>query len=59
MSDRYRQNAFECVRLAQTSTNSECKVVLLIMARAWMKLMQLSRERTALTEASGAALGEL
>jgi|GraSoiStandDraft_16_1057320.scaffolds.fasta_scaffold3510601_1 hypothetical protein len=58
MSDQYRQNAFECVRLAQTSTNSECKVILLIMARAWIKLMKLSGERIALADACGAALGE-
>jgi hypothetical protein len=41
MSDQYRQNAFDCVRLAQISNNSESKLVLLVMARAWIKMAEL------------------
>jgi hypothetical protein len=41
MPDQYRENAFHCVRLAQASNNSETKLVLLMMARGWIKMGEL------------------
>jgi hypothetical protein len=45
MSDQYRENAFRCVRLAQASSNSESKLVLLMMARGWINMGELSADR--------------
>jgi hypothetical protein len=42
MSERYKSNAFDCVRLAHGSSSSESKVVLLMMARAWIKLGEMA-----------------
>ena len=44
MADHYRQNAFECVRLAETSGSSESKRILLMMALGWMKMRELATE---------------
>ena len=50
MSDQYRQCAFDCVHLAQISTNSEGKLVLLIMARAWIKMAELASRQLPMEE---------
>ena len=42
MADRYRQNAHECVRLAEASGASESKRILLMMALGWMKMRELA-----------------
>ena len=42
MSDKYRKNAFHCVRLAQASNNADSKLVLLMMARGWINMGELS-----------------
>jgi hypothetical protein len=42
MSERYKSNAFDCVRLAHGSSSSESKVVLLMMARAWIKMGEMA-----------------
>jgi hypothetical protein len=36
----YRQYAFECLRLANTSSESETKTVLVDMAQAWLRLAE-------------------
>ena len=42
MSDLYRSNAFDCVRLAHGASSSESKLVLLMMARAWIKMADMA-----------------
>jgi hypothetical protein len=42
MSDEYQQNAFHCVRLAHAYNHSESKLVLLMMARGWMTMKEMS-----------------
>jgi hypothetical protein len=46
MSDQYRENAFHCVRLAQASGNSASKLVLLMMARGWIEMGELSARQS-------------
>jgi hypothetical protein len=46
MSDQYRENAFHCVRLAQVSRNSDSKLVLLMMARGWIEMGELSARKS-------------
>jgi hypothetical protein len=36
----YRQYSFDCLQLANTSSNPETKAVLVDMAQAWMKLAE-------------------
>jgi hypothetical protein len=36
--DDYRQNAWECLRWAQTAANSRDKAILVQMARTWTRL---------------------
>jgi len=45
MSDHYRENAFDCVRLAQRSDSGPIKLVLLMMARGWTEMGKLSARR--------------
>jgi hypothetical protein len=37
--DEYQQRAAQCVQLAHTATDSEAKLTLLDMARAWLALV--------------------
>jgi hypothetical protein len=46
MSDQYRANAFHCVRLAQASSNSDGKLVLLMMARGWIEMGEFAARRS-------------
>ena len=45
MSDKYRKNAFHCVRLAQACNSAESKLVLLMMARGWINMGKRSANR--------------
>jgi hypothetical protein len=56
MYNRYREYALDCVRSAQASTNSETKLILLIMARAWIKMAELAARQPPLEEESKSAL---
>jgi hypothetical protein len=58
MPDKYRKNAFHCVRLAQASNNAEGKLILLMMARGWINIGKLSARQSPLeTDRAKADLG--
>jgi hypothetical protein len=61
-SHHYRENAFDCVRLAQRSDSGSIKLVLLMMARGWIEMGKLSAGRlsaneVATTSKSGVEIG--
>jgi len=39
----YREHAFECLQLANTSSEPETKAVLIDMAHAWVRLAELAK----------------
>jgi hypothetical protein len=55
MSDHHRENAFDCVRLAQKSDSGPVKLVLLMMSRGWIEMGKLSAARSAANHIVGAA----
>jgi hypothetical protein len=42
----YRRNAADCIRMAQEFPKPEAKLVLVDMARAWLKLADLAEKFT-------------
>jgi hypothetical protein len=57
MSDLHRSNAFDCVRLAHGVSSPESKVVLLMMARSWIKMGEMAASATSKHETAEPAYG--
>ena len=52
LSDRYRQFAAECVRVAQQTSNPQDKAMLLQMAETWLKLAEKAAKSDGKKDAS-------